>query len=354
MSLDFPFPEAPAPGTCLPVAPGILWVRMPLPIALDHINLYLLEDDDGWAIVDTGMKGSSTQAHWEQIFATGLGGKPVTKVIVTHMHPDHVGQAGWLTERWKAPCYMTFGEYFAGRTFSSPVPQHDSWAMEQHLIGTGMPRAYYEKVRKGAMDFSSLVEPLPRAYRRIREGQFLKIGKHRWQIMIGEGHSPEHACLYCAELGILLSGDQIIPNISSNVSVTSLEPEGNPLQCWLESLDRFRELPADTLVLPAHKLPFYGIHARINSLIQHHEKQMATLLEACATPQSALALLPVLFKAELDNSQMMMALGECLAHLRLMEERDWVTRTRDENGVYQYLARPQQAESGAETVLFHE
>ncbi|MCB1616502.1 MAG: MBL fold metallo-hydrolase [Pseudomonadales bacterium] len=338
MSLNFPFTEAPEPGTCTLIAPGILWARMPLPIALDHINLYLLEDGEGWAIIDTGMKGQSTQQHWLQVFDKELSGKPVTKIIATHMHPDHVGQAGWLSEHWQAPFYMTFGEYFAARTFSSPVPQHDSWAMKKHLIGTGMPPEYYEKIRKGSMDFSSLVEPLPRSYQRLREGQFLKIGKHQWRIMIGEGHSPEHACLYCAELNILISGDQIIPDISSNVSVTSIEPDGNPLQSWLESLDRFRELPADTLVLPAHKLPFYGIQERINSLIQHHEKHMQLLLEACSTPRSAVELLPVLFRKNLDNSQMMMALGECLAHLRLMLERNWLSRTTDEDGVYHYQA----------------
>lgn len=333
--LRYPFEDTPEFGTIKQVAEGVYWVRMPLPMALDHINLYLLEDDAGWYIVDTGMRGEDKQKYWQQIFDTALGGKPVIGVIVTHMHPDHIGQAGWLTEKWRVPLYMTRMEYFQGRALVA-MPGGLSWSTEQQMHRIGVGAAHIDKMRHSTWRFGDMVEPMPMAYKRLVAGTVLSIGGNDWRVIIGEGHSPEHACLFSPALNILLSGDQVIPRITSNISVMASEPEANPLADWLLSLKQFFDLPADTLVLPSHNTPFYGLHERVEFLLQHHEDHMVALEKACVEPQTAVELLPVLFKCKLDANQIGMALGECVAHLNLLLARQRITRTLDDNGVYQY------------------
>lgn len=331
----------PDAGKTLTVAPGIKWLRMPLPLALDHINLYLLANGDGWLIVDCGMKGRITRDLWQQIFASELDGKPVNGVLATHMHPDHVGQAGWLVGHWQVPFYMTFGEYFTARTYSAPAQDiPEAWQHDTYATRTGMPAEHVQKMRQGTAGFGSIVEPLPRSFRRLHDGQILVLGDQRWQVIIGHGHSPEHACLYNAALNVLVSGDQVLPQISSNVSVTSTEPDANPLQEWMQSLQRLLELPEDVLVCPAHNAPFTGLHVRLRELLAHHEQQLAVVEAALAEPKTAYALLPALFRKPLHNEQLMMAMGECLAHLQLLLARGAIVRHHNADGVEIYQAVP--------------
>jgi glyoxylase-like metal-dependent hydrolase (beta-lactamase superfamily II) len=337
--LDYPFADLPAAGKTLEVAPGIHWLRMPLPMALDHINLYLLDDGDGWWVVDTGIGIDPTQELWEQLFAGAMGGRPVKAVLCTHMHPDHVGQAGWLCDRFRAPLYMTAAEYYGARVFSRMRAEDIGWTSEQYYRRTGMPDDYVRNMRENFRGFGSVVENIPSAFHRLEDSDYLTIGGVRWRIIIGRGHSPEHACLYSPALNILLSGDQVIPRITSNVSVSPSEPEGNPLRSWLASHESFLEqLPADALVLPAHNTPFYGLHRRLRSLIQHHEDHLIALEEACQDASSAVELLPVLFKRELDENMIGLALGECVAHLNYLTHRGQLSRSEDETGHYRYLS----------------
>lgn len=353
-ALNYPFAELPEPGRCQLVAPGIKWLRMPLPMALDHINLYLLEDDDGWWVIDTGIAYGATQKLWRQIFADELGDKPIKAVLCTHMHPDHVGQAGWLCDEWKVPLYMTMGEYLSARVFSTMTADDLSWTSERFFRQAGMPTDFFAQMKSLFRGFGSVVEKLPGAYHRLEDGDRLSIGGVRWEIVVGSGHSPEHACLYSAALNVLISGDQVIPRITSNVSVTPGEPEGNPLRSWLFSHQDFLErLPADALVLPAHNTPFYGLHERLRALIVHHEDHLLALEQACATPQSALELLPVLFKRELDETLIGMALGECVAHLNYLHQRGQLSRLEDTQGVYRFVSvddtLPQRVRQGGHT-----
>lgn len=335
--LTYPFEHAPEPGQVLDILPGIKWLRMPLPMQLNHINLYLLEDGDGWWIVDTGIGLEPTQEMWERVFAEELGGKPVKAVLCTHMHPDHVGQAGWLCERWKAPLYMTQGEYLSARAYSKFTVDDLSWTSERYYRQAGMGETYFEKMKQNFHGFGSVCEPIPGAYHRLEDSDYLTIGGVRWRVFVGRGHSPEHACLYSAAHNVLISGDQVIPRITSNVSVSASEPDGNPLRQWLKSHEDFLEsLPADALVLPAHNTPFEGLHHRLRALIQHHEDHLLALEEACQQPQTARELLPVLFKRELDASQVGLALGECIAHLNYLVWRGQLERSEDEDGRYRY------------------
>ena len=338
--LRYLFDDAPQAGDVREIAPGVLWLRMPLPMALDHINLYLLEDVDGWWVIDTGIAIDPTQALWEGVFERHLQGKPIKAVVSTHFHPDHTGMAGWLCERWRVPFYMTERDYFTGLAFSRTTNEHFSWATEQQMQRSGYTPEQIARSREHFGGFGTVITPMPTTYRRLVDGAFLTINGNRWQVVIGRGHSPEHACLYCSALNILISGDQVIPRITSNISVSGAEPEGNPLRDWFNSLEHFLDvLPADALILPAHNTPFFGLHERLRYLIEHHEDHLLALEEAClGEPQSPVQLLPVMFKRPLDEHNLPLALGECIAHLNYLHQRGQLERQVDAQQCYRYLS----------------
>lgn len=337
-TLTYPFDSSPEYGTTMEVAPGVRWLRMPLPMSLNHINLYLLEGDRGWTIVDTGIRGEETRGHWHDIFDKELAGKPVDQVLCTHMHPDHTGQAGFLSERWRAPLLMSYAEYYQARVMSNMMRDGGGWHMSEYFQRAGVRPDFLERMAEMRSNFAPAPEdlPFPNSYIRLGDGEEITIGQHTWRVITGTGHSPEHVCLYCERIRVLLSGDQILPVITSNVSVTPTEPFGNPLPGWLESHEKFKAaLPDDTLVLPAHNEPFYGVQDRLQDLIDHHEDRMLILEENCVAPQTAVNLLPHLFKRELDGPSMFMGLGECIAHLHCLMTRNRIKRTL-EDGLYRY------------------
>lgn len=336
--LQYLFEDAPAAGEIYEVAAGILWLRMPLPMALDHINLYLLEDHDGWWLVDTGIALGPTRELWEGLFQRRFRDKPVKAVLSTHFHPDHTGLAGWLCERWRVPFYMTQGEYFHGLAYSRTLPEHYNWTVAENMRLVGYAEEDITRARENFGGFGEVITAMPTTYRRLLDGAVLGINGVRWQVVVGRGHSPEHACLYASSLNILISGDQVIPRITSNISVSGSEPDGNPLRDWFHSLEHLLEvLPADALVLPAHNEPFYGLHQRLRFLIDHHEDHLLGLEQACVsgTP-TALDLLPVLFKRPLAGHNLALAVGECLAHLNFLVQRGQVERRVDGDGRHRY------------------
>lgn len=323
----------------------MFWLTMPMGGSLNHINLYLLEDHDGWFIVDTGLATEQTKSLWETIFSTTLKNKPIKGVICTHMHPDHVGQAGMITEKYKVPLYMTTAEFYQARSMFSGFSMQPSWSSQEFYLRSGMQSKFMKQLssRWRGRWYSAESRPsrdreypvFPLSFRRIREGDILNIGNHDWQVLVGSGHSPEHACLHCKSLHILISGDQILPVITSNVSVHPTEPEANPLKAWMDSHDKMLDLPEETFVLPAHNLPFYGVRERLRELINHHEDRMLTIEENCVEPKLAIDLIPFLFKRKLDERQKMMALGEAIAHCHLLMHRNRLER-RLNNGVYKF------------------
>ncbi len=343
--LNYPYSVHPKPNTLIEVASGVYWLTMPMGGgSLNHINLYLLDDISGWWVIDTGLPIVEVTELWEEIFSTKLHGKPIIGVICTHMHPDHVGQAGMITNRFQCGLYMTRGEYYQARAFSNTGPSHHtSWLGEVFYERAGMSRKYLDDLRKafntksaGAMSMPTL----PSGFNRLKDGDILEVNNRDWEIVVGSGHSPEHACLYCADLKILISGDQILPIITSNVSVHPSEPEGNPLEEWMNSHQALlARIPDDTFVLPAHNLPFYGVTERLHQLISHHEERMRLIEDHCKNnPTIAKDLLPVLFERKLDSRQSMMALGEVIAHLHLMMAQDRIARTLDNDGIYRFTS----------------
>jgi glyoxylase-like metal-dependent hydrolase (beta-lactamase superfamily II) len=335
--LVYPFTPPASDGSVVEVAPGILWARMPMPMALDHINVYLLRNADGWLLVDTGLNTDICRERWEHIAATHLQGLPILGLICTHMHYDHAGLASWLCERFDIALYMTHGEYFMLRALSQPEPDPLPQAQALFYLRAGMPQERTDAIWR-AMRKDPFMAPLPRSFTRLRGGDPISIGHRVWQVVIGEGHSPEHACLYCAQDQILIAGDQLLPRISSNVLVTGIEPEANPLQLWFNSLNALDQLAPDTLVLPSHERVFRGLHARTQELRQHHEKQFSMLrahLEkkgACSAFEAMLWLFPRL-RGPVDD---MLALGESIAHLSWMRHEGLLQRVLDDDGVYRF------------------
>lgn len=334
MGLDFPFEHVPEPGKAIAITAGIHWVRMPLPWSLDHINLYLLEDNDGWMLVDTGVSTEETKANWQVVFDKVLGGRPVSRIYITHHHPDHLGLAGWMAERFSAPVLATRTAYFLARTLLLDRRDAPPAEVLDFSRRAGLSPAMVEKQRKGGWAlFARIVHPLPVGYRRIVDGTVLRVGAMNWHVIETAGHAPGHASLFEPERKILLSGDQILPLISSNVSVTATEPEGNPLDEWLHGLARLRALPEDTLVLPSHNTPFYGIRARLDALIGKHVTRLGGVADICDTPATAVDIFPALFRRRISDSGFGMATGEALAHLHFLESLGVVRRYMDQGVV---------------------
>jgi glyoxylase-like metal-dependent hydrolase (beta-lactamase superfamily II) len=336
MAIDFPWTDAPAPGAVREVAPGVGWLRMPLPFQLDHINLWLLADGGGWAIVDTGVGLDDVRALWERIFTGHLGGRPVTRVILTHFHPDHIGNAGWLTDRWAVDLWCTQAEFLIAHVAVGHTGPRHAEARLHHYRRNGCDEAALAALGSRGNHYPRLVPTLPDEFRAIREGEALVVGGRRWEVIVGRGHSPEHAALWCRDLDVLISGDQVLPRITTNVSVWPDQPWGDPLRLYLESLERFRSIGAGALVLPAHGLPFRGLPERLAELATHHAARLAETLDAIVEPRSAAEILPRLFRRELDAHQLSFALGEALAHLHRLEADGRAVRVVGDDGVHRF------------------
>jgi glyoxylase-like metal-dependent hydrolase (beta-lactamase superfamily II) len=341
--LHYPLGDTlPAAGGTLAVAPGVKWIRMGLPFALDHINLWLLRDElegqAGWTVVDCCVSRDEARAQWEQIFAGELDGLPILRVIVTHMHPDHIGLAHWLCERWNAPLWISATDYntaslsIRGSTGFGGKNSADFFA-SHGLTNT----SYLEQIRNRSNYYAGLVPAVPDSFHRIMDGQTIRIGSREWTCISGYGHAPEHIALSSSEEGLLISGDMVLPRISTNVSVYDVEPESNPLTLFLESIDKFKALDAQTLVLPSHGKPFRGLHTRIHQLHAHHRDRLMEVMQACAaSPCSGSDILPVMFKRPLDLHQTTFALGEAVAHLHTLWFEGKLRRVKCSDGIYRF------------------
>lgn len=346
MALSYPWNDAlPEPGRAITLVDGVKWVRLPLPFALDHVNVWLLRDTvdgrDGWMVVDCGIARSEVQAQWESIFEHELEGLPVLRVLVTHMHPDHVGLADWLCRRWDARLLMSMSEYTqaviaSGRRDASAGA--GGAAAAAHFRRNGLcDEASLAQVRERSGYYVNMVPAVPATMYRLLGGDTLRIGGREWLQIVGYGHAPEHIGLYCAELDVLISGDMVLPRISTNVSVFDFEPEADSLRLYLQSLDAYRDMPEDTLVLPSHGKPFRGLHERIRQQREHHRDRLQEVMDACtAAPCSAADIVPIMFHRKLDLHQLTFALGEALAHLHLLWHAGQLVRRMDDNGVFRF------------------
>lgn len=332
--LTYPAFSIPQQSEAVQVAPGVLWLRLSLPMALDHVNIYAIEDGDGWAVIDTGMFNPETVEVFEKILAGPLQGRPVTRVICTHMHPDHIGMAGWLCERFDAQLLMSRLEYFSARMLIGDEGKPAPMSGEVLYRAAGFSQAQLDQWRDKYGGFSSSVWPMPMGYTRLSEGDVIQIGGEDWRIVVGEGHSPEHVCLWRVSDGVFIAGDQILPRISSNISIWVTEPLADPLGDWLGSLERLRDiLPSDLFVLPAHGEPFYGVTTRLDALLRGHEVALKRLERTLKTPSRAVDVFGALFARPVGDNVLTLAVGESLAHLNYLEKLGRIRRERDAEGV---------------------
>jgi glyoxylase-like metal-dependent hydrolase (beta-lactamase superfamily II) len=327
--------QPPKPGEALEILPDIQWLRMPLPFALNHVNLWLLRDEGGWTAVDTGFAVDAVRAAWQQL----LPEYPLVRLLVTHFHPDHLGLATHLQSLTGAPLWIPPQEYATAQFFYHQIAGFSVAAGVKAFRQHGLPEANLLLLEQQGNSYKLGVPSIPDTYRPLQTGQTIPVGEHPWRIITGHGHSPEHASLYCHDLGVLISGDMLLPRISTNIGFSPTTPDIDPLGRFLESLDRFQPLPENTLVLPSHGLPFRGLHERIEQLRRHHAERCGVLLAACRTaPQSAFELLPILFDRDItDIHQTYFAMGEAIAHLVYLEKRGELVR-RAEGGVLRFAA----------------
>ena len=337
-ALDYAYSEPIPNGRPHEVAPGVYWLRMPLELTgLNHINLWLLRDGDGWTVVDTGMSSDAIRGHWRQVIARHLDGLPITRVLCTHFHPDHVGLAGWLCEENDSRLWMTRGEWSYGRMLSLDEALGTSAGVIEHFRAIGVSADGLEALRqRGFGNFSEIVSPIPRSYRRIRHGEVVEIGAQGWRVRVGTGHAPEHACLICDELGVMIAGDQILPRITPHIGVYPDEPDGNPLQDYLDSLETFYAEAEEMLVLPSHGLPFRGLHPRLDFLLAHHDNRLSDVERYLDAPTRALSTLKVIFERRLKPHEAYLGLGEALAHLHCLIGQGRVVRELDQDDIFTY------------------
>lgn len=335
-TLRYPWDVPPEEGAAIEIADGVLWLRLPLPMALDHVNVYALDDGDSWSIVDTGIHSRRSVALWEKLLNGPLAGKRVGRVILTHHHPDHVGMAGWLMDRFGAGLTATRTSWLMARMLildEEERPTKQSLALWR---AAGMAPEIYD-VRKDArpFNFADTCHALPVGYTRVKEGDVLRAGGRDWDVRIGNGHAPEHMTLWSRDDNLVLAGDQILPSISPNIGVYPTEPEADPLSDWLASCDRFAEVAHDDhLVLGGHKLPFTGLPTRMRQLSENHHGALARLRAHLTTPRTAGECFAPLFKRKIDGGTYGLALVEAVAHLNHLHQAGEISRTRRDDGAW--------------------
>ena len=316
------------------IVPEILWLRMPLPFILNHVNLWLLKDTDGWCAVDTGVSWVDGKACWEKY----LQECRLVKQVVTHSHPDHIGLSGWLEEKTGAPLWITQGEYLSALACREQSGSHSVDATVRLFESHGLDTYRLEAFRKRGNTYRNECSAIPATYHCLRDGDFIHIGEQVWEVIVGSGHAVEHASLYGEKLKVLVSGDMLLPGISTNVPVMASHPEGNPLKDFLASIRRYRKLPEDTLVLPSHGRPFTGVHSRVDFLEEYHRKRCKMVLSACSMPRTACEILPILFERDMtDAHQCLFAMGESIAYLHYLEKQHKLERL-EENRRIRFVA----------------
>ena len=338
--LVFPFPDAPAEGEAIEVAKGVLWARLPLPMALDHVNVFAFEDPEGWTIVDTGFDTGKTRRIWEKLLAGPLGGKPVVRVIVTHHHPDHVGLAGWFQRDHGAELVTTRTAWLFARMLLLDEQMEPVDETLAYWRAAGMDREVYEKrLTERPFNYADIVADMPLGFKRIKEGSRIRFGGRDWDVRIGNGHAPEHATLWSADGELVIGGDQLLATISPNLGVYATEPDADPVGDWLEANERLRQYATpNQLVLPGHKLPFTGLPTRMRQLIDNHHSALRRLEEFLSDPHTAGECFPPLFKREIKGGEYGLALVEAVGHLNHLLHEGRATRTKREDGAWVWRA----------------
>ena len=339
--IRYPWETPPEHGAAIEVAPGVLWTRLPLPMKLDHVNIYALDEGDSWTVIDTGFASNKSRDIWQTFLNGPLGGKPVTRVIVTHHHPDHVGLAGWFQTDHGAELITTRTAWLMARMLTLDVQTGMTPENEAFYRSAGMSADILEARKTDRpFNFADIVAPMPSGYTRIQQDDVIQIGGRNWDVHIGNGHAPEHATFWSRDDNLVLGGDQLLPSISPNIGVYATEPMADPISDWLEACERLAPLAReDHLVLGGHKLPYTGLPTRMRQLIDNHHGALARLLDYLDTPKSAAECFAPLFKRKIGEAEYGLALVESIAHLSHLFQDGKATRERRADGAWVYQRR---------------
>ena len=338
--MKFPNKDTPETGQAIEIASDILWMRLPLPMALDHVNIYAIREKtdkfDGWTLIDTGFDTKKSRSIWEELLKGPLLNLPIKRVIVTHHHPDHIGLAGWFQSRYESEIWASRTTWLFARMMTLDRNEKLSKETLNFYKSAGMDEEILEQRSKSApFNFSDVVAPIPLGFRRLQQDETVKIGERSWKIHMGNGHSPEHSTLWSLEGDIVIAGDQILPSISPNLGVYATEPEADPVGEWLESCERLLlEANNDQLVLPGHKLPFYGLPNRLEQLIENHHEALNRLLNFLITPKTAAECFEPLFRRKINSGEYGLALVESVGHLNHLLKEKKITREKTNDGVW--------------------
>ncbi|MDU8943511.1 MBL fold metallo-hydrolase [Ovoidimarina sediminis] len=339
--IDYPFDTPPAPGAAIEVADGILWMRLPLPMALDHVNVYALDDGAGWTLVDTGFASRKTRGIWQSLLDGPLGGRPVSRVLVTHHHPDHIGLAGWFQSEHRAELVTTRTAWLFARMLQLDEQDRPTPETVAFWRRAGMaPDILAKRLDERPFNFADMVAPMPLGFTRIREGDTVTAGGRHWTVRIGHGHAPEHATLWSADGDLVIGGDQLLPSISPNLGVYATEPEADPVADWIESCTRLSAFASDgQLVLPGHKMPFTGLPHRMWQLEENHHGALSRLRGFLDTPRTAAECFQPLFLRRIGVAEYGLALVEAMAHCLHLWHQGEVDRTESEEGAWLWQRR---------------
>ncbi|WP_372603458.1 MBL fold metallo-hydrolase [Actibacterium sp.] len=336
LPIKYPWHDAPEDGAAVEVAEGVLWMRLPLPMALNHVNIFALDDGDGWTVIDTGMNSRKSRDIWLGLMAGPLAGKPIHRVVVTHHHPDHIGLAGWLQSDFGAELVTTRTAWLMARMLHLDEQDRPAKETLDYWRSAGMdPDIYSRRAAERPFNFADTVAPMPLGFTRVKEGDRIRMGGRDWQVHIGNGHAPEHATFWSQDCELVIAGDQLLPSISSNLGVYATEPGADPVGEWLESCEKFKVFAReDHLVLPGHKLPYTGLPARLGQLIDNHHHALDRLAKFLTTPRTAAGCFQPLFKRDIGEGEYGLALVEAVGHLNHLLHLGQVTRTRRKDGAW--------------------
>ncbi len=334
--LCYPFEVAPSEGEAIEVAPGIFWMRLPLPMKLDHVNVYAVDEGDSWTLIDTGFNSRRGRRIWQKLLNGPLAGKPVQRVMVTHHHPDHIGMAGWLQSDFDAELWTTRTAWLFARMLMLDEQDRPTRETVKFWRACGMePRVLEKRLQERPFNFADVVAPLPLGFKRLKEADSIEMGGRVWDVHMGNGHAPEHATFWSRDDNLVIGGDQLLPSISPNIGVYATEPEADPLAEWLESCEKLRQFARDDqLVLPGHKLPFTGLPFRLHQLIENHHGALARLQGFLKTPRTAAECFQTLFKRSIGEAEYGLALVEAMAHVQHLYVSGHASRTVRSDGAY--------------------